>query len=404
MASTEHASAERALVQIPMPRMASDEIREIITTGLGRLGMTISDEAKGKITGTGNAAGPSLSVVVPNRNDARFLGRCIASILAQEAAPDELIVLDDESTDDSVAVIERAIAGCPFARLVRNPKNLGATENSNKGLALARGEFVHFLGANDFVMPGLYREARAMLARHPQAGLWSAMVWTVDESDRMLDLYPSAVIALGAAFVSPEEVRALIYRFGSWLTGQTVIYRREALLAVGGFDPRLRAFTDLFASHVLASRHGACFCPRPLAAMRLHDGGFLAATLRDEATFEEVLGRIRREGPLREPVLYGERQLRRVERRLRFTSLKAAATADAAAARERMARAPEHSVRWLARLWPWLPRKLVLGLLLVVLRPFDLLPSVWYRFLGAFYVALRERSREPRRNLKRLAR
>ena len=56
-------------------------------------------------------ATPSLSVVLPNYNHAKLIGRALAALLAQEHAADEIIVVDDGSTDDSVAVIERIAAG-----------------------------------------------------------------------------------------------------------------------------------------------------------------------------------------------------------------------------------------------------------------------------------------------------
>jgi cellulose synthase/poly-beta-1,6-N-acetylglucosamine synthase-like glycosyltransferase len=71
------------------------------------------------------AAMPRIAVIVPNHNDSRYLPRCIRSILEQEAPPDELILIDDRSTDDSVAVIRSLIAGRREARLIENPVNLG---------------------------------------------------------------------------------------------------------------------------------------------------------------------------------------------------------------------------------------------------------------------------------------
>jgi hypothetical protein len=346
----------------------------------------------------GSETGVTLSIVVPNRNDARFLARCIGSVREQDVLPDELIVLDDESTDDSVAVIERAIAGCPYARLVRNPRNLGATENSNRGLELARGRFVLFLGANDFVLPGLLSTAKRALAAHPDVGIWSAMVWAVDEEDRFLRIYPSAVVSSREACFTPEQARNLVYRFGNWLTGQTTIYRRDALIALGGFDPRMRAITDLFAALVVASRYGALHCPRPLAAMRIHAGSFLAATVRDETVFNDVLAHIREKGPGLEPPLYTEALLARTERRLLFASLRSVANVDFANARARMRQSRSATVRMLGTVGRFLPAPVVIALLYLVLRPFDVVPTLWYRYVGTMRVVARERMRQRSRN------
>src|SRR5258707_12471256 len=70
-----------------------------------------------------HAMPPTLSVVLPNYNHARFIGRALAALLGQERAADEIIVIDDGSTDDSVAVIERIAAAAPTIRLLRSPSN-----------------------------------------------------------------------------------------------------------------------------------------------------------------------------------------------------------------------------------------------------------------------------------------
>src|SRR5712692_1667948 len=101
-----------------------------------------------------DAALPRIAVIVPNRNDSRYLPRCILSILEQEDPPDELIVVDDQSTDNSIRVVRSLIAGHDWARLIENPVNLGTYGALDKGLEVSRSEYVLFLSANDFVMPG----------------------------------------------------------------------------------------------------------------------------------------------------------------------------------------------------------------------------------------------------------
>ena len=65
-------------------------------------------------------ATPSLSVVLPNYNHAKLIGRALAALLAQKRAADEIIVIDDGSTDDSVRVIERIAAKAPAIRILHN--------------------------------------------------------------------------------------------------------------------------------------------------------------------------------------------------------------------------------------------------------------------------------------------
>ena len=74
-----------------------------------------------------------LSIVIPNYNHARFLGESLGSVRAQRRPPDEVIVIDDASEDDSLAVIESESAGLPGFRLVRHDERRGVIVAMNAG-------------------------------------------------------------------------------------------------------------------------------------------------------------------------------------------------------------------------------------------------------------------------------
>jgi glycosyltransferase involved in cell wall biosynthesis len=332
----------------------------------------------------------SLSVVIPNRNDAKYLPRCIRSIVSQEVKPDEFILIDDESTDDSIAVIRREIAGHAFARLEINPKNLGGVQTANLGLRMAKSKFVLFMGANDFILPGHFARMKACLERFPRAGLWSAMVWLVDEEDRYIRMHPSPVVALGDHFFSGAECRRMVRDFGGWLTGQTTVYRREALLESGALDPSLKGLNDLLAALVVASRYGAAYSPAPVGVMRIHRGAFLPETLKNAAELERILDEVRVRGPKVEPALFTAEVLRRSALRFYFASLR---LSDGATLEHVKARS-EPSARTLLALAGALPAafgKLRVLLYFAATRPFDVLPTLWYRLGGAALIYLREK-------------
>lgn len=335
----------------------------------------------------------SLSVVVPNFNDARYLRQCIESVVTQDPPPDEFIILDDASTDDSTTVISNAIRGYPFARLVRNPQNLGegGVPNANKGLSLARGKFVYFLGANDFILPGFFRKVKECLQNHSGAGLFSAMVWFVDEDGRYLRMHPSPVLALEDKFLPAERCRDIMATKGSWLTGQTTVYRREALIEAGGFSSSLKGLCDLLAAQVVASRYGAVFSPSPLGVMRIHRGALLVATVADDSVLERILDEVAVRGPQAEPRLFTPAMLERTRLRFYFASLRLSQGATLP------------HVRAMSGLWRRLALSLTdlvppsMGMLrtalyFIAMRPFDILPAVWYRLIGAAIVLGREKA------------
>lgn len=332
----------------------------------------------------------SLSVVIPNRNDSKYLPRCIRSIVSQEVKPDEFILIDDESTDDSVAVIRREIAGHPFARLEINPKNLGGVQTANLGLRMAKGKFLLFMGANDFILPGHFARMKACLDCFPHAGLWSAMVWLVDEEDRYIRMHPSPVVALRDRYFSGEECRRMVRGFGGWLTGQTTVYRREALLEAGALDPSLKGLNDLLAALVVASRYGAAYSPAPVGVMRIHRNAFLPETLKNSAELDRILDEVRARGPKVEPALFTADVLKRTELRFYFASLRLSdgATLDHI---KRKSGPIRRAALAFAGFMPKMFSRLRVMLFFAAMRPFDVLPSLWYRLCGAGLVLLKER-------------
>jgi hypothetical protein len=101
---------------------------------------------------------PRVSTIIPVFNDARTLPAALDSVAAQHLGPPaadawEAIIIDDGSSDDSPAIARAIAARDPRFRVVTQP-NAGPAAARNRGLALARGEFVHFLDADDWLLPG----------------------------------------------------------------------------------------------------------------------------------------------------------------------------------------------------------------------------------------------------------
>ncbi len=341
---------------------------------------------------SGKPAAPTIAVILPNRNDSRFIGRCIRSVLDQDEGPDQLIVVDDQSSDDSVALIRSLIAGQSRAELVQNPVNLGVYGAVEEGLKRSHSDYVLFLAANDFVLPGIFARARECIARWPGIGYWSALAWVVDEGGRPLRLHPSPVVALRDAYLPPQRCIELANRVGNWFIGTTMIYRRDAVDAAGGFNPRYMGLADHLTALVVASRCGAAFSPQPYGVIRQHAHSHLEKTLAEPQRLETILGGIAGDGAQAAPQLFGAAFIERTVRRFRAACVRAsggAALGEIAALSRGGTRA---ALRLIDRISPrW--RRTRMALAFIVLRPFDLLPMLWYRIVGWVYV--RPRARWP---------
>jgi glycosyltransferase involved in cell wall biosynthesis len=319
---------------------------------------------------------PSIAVVIPNFNDERYLARCLRSVLDQDAPPDEVLVVDDASTDNSVATIERLIAGHSRARLFRNPRNLGANITVNESLSRVQSDYVLLLSANDFVLPGMFARARGGLTQSPGAGLWSAMCWLVDEEDRVIRLHPSPVVSLRDRFLPAERCVRLAHRYGNWFTGTTLTYRREVLRAIGGFDPGYGAPADLMTALTIASLHGAAYCPAPCAVIRIQDSSYSGRHLNDISATDAMLAHIRSHGRPRSPGLFTDEFCRRTVARYHFAAVRASAGALLPAVAARQAKGKAAVLRLIEKGVPAVLGRLRVVLAFIALRPFDIVPSL----------------------------
>jgi glycosyltransferase involved in cell wall biosynthesis len=209
-----------------------------------------------------------VTAILPNYNHSQFLQESIGSLLSQTRPADELIIVDDASTDNSVAVILDLIGKSPNAKLLRNASNIGVVASMNKGLANATGDIVFFAAADDIYYPRLFEMGAAMLEAYPQAALFSALCDLIDASGANKGRFLSPIPLMAPGYLDSSATVREMLRDDGWFMCNTALYRRSALLAAGNFDEKLGPFTDGYMCRLLALQHGACFTPAILAGWR----------------------------------------------------------------------------------------------------------------------------------------
>jgi GT2 family glycosyltransferase len=176
----------------------------------------------------------TVSIVIVNYNGAELLGPCLDSVLSQTRPFDEIIVVDNASTDSTVQFIERTFPG---VHLIASRENLGYAEGCNRGILAASGELVAILN-NDVVLDPDWLEHLLQYNRDPWS-FWASLVAFASDPGRV-DSAGDGMAVVGAGFKIGHGKKTCNYGvpaevFGP--CGAAALYRRSLLEATGGFDP-----------------------------------------------------------------------------------------------------------------------------------------------------------------------
>lgn len=221
-----------------------------------------------------------LSVILPCYNHARLLPRALTSLLDQSLPPDEIIVIDDASTDNTPEVVAGFASRDKRIRPMLNPGNLGTVSNCNRGIAIATGEFLHFAAADDWVLPRFYEKTIRQLEIYSSAAYCSTRSQGVTEAGEVVGIREPRIM-IQAGLISPAAFTDLYRDRGNWIRGNACVYRRRILDDEGGFPEQLLSFSDGFMGLFLGARYGACYVPEILAACRIAPDSYSRSTATD---------------------------------------------------------------------------------------------------------------------------
>lgn len=211
----------------------------------------------------------TLSVVMPNYNHAQFLPQAIEGIAAQSRPPDEFLILDDASTDHSLQTIEPYLKQYPFIRLIRHERNQGVVAAHQRLFAEARGDYLFAAAADDIRQPGFFEQAMQIAARYPHAGLIFGAVGIVDPQGQGVDRIEVRNWH-EPLYADPDRFMReyLVAELPSHSACSGTIYRRNALMEVGGYRNELGSWADTFAFRAIGLKYGACYLPDDVALFR----------------------------------------------------------------------------------------------------------------------------------------
>jgi GT2 family glycosyltransferase len=226
---------------------------------------------------------PSVSICIPTYNGAAHLVSCVESALNQTWTDFELLVVDDVSSDETVAITEAFAARDRRVRVARNRRNLGLVGNWNRCLELAKGTWIKFLFQDDLLSPACL----STMLSHAGSGMSFVVTarQVAFEPDTPADFReqfegPDAKRLGGRSatwpvIVSPDWfVKKVLERPNeNWIGEPTsTLFHRSVFDRFGSFNRHMRVLVDWEFSARVAVNTGFAFVREPLATFRVHAG------------------------------------------------------------------------------------------------------------------------------------
>ncbi len=205
-----------------------------------------------------SGSSPLVSVIVPTFNRGYCIVQALQSVLLQNFANFEIIVVDDASTDDTCEQVQRITD--TRVHYVAHEKNKGGAAARNSGIRIAKGEFVAFLDSDDYWQPDkLDKQITAMQAAGPKCGMSYTWISCVDDSGKeVLRINPD----IDGACFKEMMVSNFIGSFSN------IVVRKSLLLDVGALDEAFRSCQD-WDLFVRLTRDASVHCLREYAVRYL---------------------------------------------------------------------------------------------------------------------------------------
>lgn len=210
---------------------------------------------------------PRVSVVMAAYNYGQYIADALHSVAAQTLTDWECIIVDDRSTDDTAVVVRSFVDRDPRFRYIRSTENQGVSAARNKGFALAKGEYVQLLDADDVVAPGKFALQAAFLDAHPEV--------SIVYSDHLRFTTTPAFHTQGS-LRADEKVsgKAALHRGvkSNFLRINAVLFRRALVEHIGGFRAPFRYAEDWdFWLRAMSTGHAVHFLDDPGAMAGVRD-------------------------------------------------------------------------------------------------------------------------------------
>lgn len=219
-----------------------------------------------------------ISVIIPTYNSSAYVERTLDSVLNQRELPDEIVIVDDGSTDNTIKVLEEY--GEKHRDVFSNIRvfqqaNRGAGAARNRAVKEAHGEWVAFLDSDDIWMPEKLMAVKTAIRDYPDAAIIAHDEYAVDEKD----LESRQLCKLHESYDDSQDLFIQLYK-GNLFSTSCMVIKKEVIEKADGFDERLRSAQD-YDLWIRCSLNGKLhYIPEPYEIYVTREGNITSNTYR----------------------------------------------------------------------------------------------------------------------------
>lgn len=203
---------------------------------------------------------PKISVIMPAYNAEKYIAEAIDSILGQTFTDFELIILNDHSSDRTEEII--LSYKDPRIVYVKNEQNLGVAGTLNRGLDMAKGEYIARMDADDISLPERFAKQAALLDECPRIAVVGCSIELFDDGGTFERRYFST---------NPDQMKVDMF-FSSGLAHPSVMMRTSMIRELGDYDRNFEGLEDYELWCRVSEKYSVTTLPELLFRYRVHGG------------------------------------------------------------------------------------------------------------------------------------